>query len=203
MRSALTYEVKNQEAQQLDHFSSHHNVTACVDTGRGNLMISLSLRLTAIMLLLNLVGCDIFFGRQGSDVSDNLNELQQIVKVHIPAKTIKWEIFGTPEQTGLAAGGRTDFLTLVAQAEGVESTWCRSLEKNAGIVWIAPESRREWLSPYFKGLLNSSNADMSKRDDCRPYQATVTKSGRLVSGFVCQHEGSLLIHMKLMSPSEY
>lgn len=154
------------------------------------------------VFILTLSGCNMFSSERTGGASEDIDELQKIVKIDIPARSMKWEIFGTPEATGIAPAGPTDYMTLVAQAEGADSSWFTRLTDNAGRVWIAPESARAWLSPYFKTLLVSSNADLSNRTNCKKIQALVTKSGRPVNGFVCQHEGLLLIHMMLMSPTE-
>jgi hypothetical protein len=83
----------------------------------------------------------------------------------------------------------------------VDSSWFAGLKKNAEEEWIAPESARPWLSPHFQTLLKKSSADMSNLAQCKKYQVEVTKSGRLVQGFACEHEGLLLIHVKLLGPS--
>lgn len=158
--------------------------------------------LVTYTFLFSLSGCEIFSDEGPGGISDNVNELQKIVKIDVPAKSIKWEVFGTPEPTGLAPFGPTDYMTLVAQVEVTDGRWFARLDQRPGRVWIAPESARAWLSPYFKQLLVRSNADMTERENCKEYQAAVTKSGRLVNGFVCQHGSSLLIHMMLMSPTE-
>lgn len=148
-------------------------------------------------------GISIFLlgGCEGTTVSRDINALQQVVKIAIPAKSIKWEIFGTPEDKGWGVGGRTDYITLVAQVEAADSAWIAGLKDNAGQEWIAPESARSWLSPYFQTLLKKSRAGESAMTPCKKYQVEVTTSGRLVDGFACEHDGLLLIHVKLLGPS--
>ncbi len=160
-----------------------------------NKMIRLAKCLAVGISIMLLAGCE------GGTVSEDLAALQQEVKIAIPAASIKWEIFGTPEDTGWGAGGRTDYMTLVAQVEAPDGTWFRSLKDNAGQEWIAPESARSWLSPHFQTLLKKSRDSKSDMAPCRKYQVEMTKSGRLVNGFACAHEGFLLIHLKLLGPS--
>lgn len=156
----------------------------------------------ATVLLVGIGGCDMLFDDEPDGLSEDLNELQKIVKIDVPARSIKWEIFGTPEATRIAPFGPTDYLSLVAQVEVEDGRWFARFTERPGNVWIAPEAARAWLSPYFKELLVRSYADRSEPKNCKEYQAAVTKSGRLVKGFVCQHESLLLIHMMLSAPTD-
>lgn len=134
-------------------------------------------------------------------VSRDIGELQQVVRINIPAKSIKWEIFGTPEDKGAGAPGPTDYITLVAEVENPDNSWIASLRDNAANEWIAPESARPWLSPYFQTLLKGARTNKSGLNQCKKYQVELTKTRKLVDGFVCQHKGTLLIHVMLLGPS--
>lgn len=134
-------------------------------------------------------------------VSRDIGALQQVVKISVPAKEIKWEIFGTPEDKGGGAPGPTDYLTLVAEISPSDTSWITRLKDDAGKVWIAPESARPWLSWYFQTLLRKPGADLSKVANCKKYQVQLTKTGKFVDGFACEHQGVLLIHLMLLGPS--
>lgn len=134
-------------------------------------------------------------------VSRNIAELQATVRLAVPAKAIKWEIFGTPEDTGGFGVGPTDYITLVAELEPSDAQWFASQEGELGHVWIAPESARAWLSDYFRALLIKSDGNMSELKNCKPFQTEMTTSGRIVKGFSCEHDGKLLIHVLLLAPS--
>lgn len=97
--------------------------------------------------------------------------------------------------------GPTDYITLVAEIEAPDGSTTARLKESAGNQWVAPESARTWLSPHFQALLKNARADKTALTQCKKYQVEVTKSGRLVEGFACQHEGLLLIHVKLLGPS--
>ncbi len=164
-------------------------------------MIRKAKRAAVGISILFLGGCDMFAADKEDAVSRDIGALQRVVKISVPAKAIKWEIFGTPEDKGGGAPGPTDYVTLVAEVETTDRSWIGRLQESAGKEWIAPESVRPWLSPYFQILLNKSNTDVNKLNNCKKYEVEVTKSGRLVNGFACEHEGLLLIHVKLMGPS--
>ena len=98
---------------------------------------------------------------------EDIDALQRIVQISVPSKNFMWEIFGTPEDKGLGATGPTDYLTLVAQVQSNDDSWFDRFKENPGKVWIAAESARPWLSPYFKRLLTRSNSDLSKIANCK------------------------------------
>ncbi len=155
---------------------------------------------TGISILL-LGGCNMVAADKDEAFSRDSGAPQRVVRLSVPAKAIKWEIFGTPEDKGGGAPGPTDYMTLVAEINIADSSSIERLKENAGKVWIAPESARPWLSPYFQMLLKKSDKDLSKIPYCKKYQVELTKTGKLVDGFACEHEGLLLVHVMLLGPS--
>ncbi|WP_426212624.1 hypothetical protein [Massilia sp. TWP1-3-3] len=152
------------------------------------------------ILIFLLGGCHMFAADKDDAVSRDMRELQQVIKISVPAQAIKWEIFGTPEDKGAGAPGPTDYMTLVAEVTAPDSSWMEHLKDNAGKVWIAPESARPWLSQYFQTLLKTANKNLTNWTHCKKYQVELTKTGKLVDGFACEHEGLLLIHVLLLAP---
>lgn len=168
---------------------------------RLNIIIHCARSIAVAISVLLIGGCNMFAADKNESVSRDIGALQQIVKISITARETKWEIFGTPEDKGGGAPGPTDYKTLVAEISPTDPTWISRLTDDVGKVWIAPESSRPWLSPYFQTLLRKPGADLSKMDRCKKYQVQLTKTGEFVDGFVCAHEGLLLIHVKLLGPS--
>lgn len=156
-----------------------------------------------IVLAIAIVSTGIYMSstQKAGSPSRDMAELQSTVRLQVPAKAIRWEIFGTPEDTGGFGVGPTDYMTLVAELEPSDPNWFARQEGTLGRVWIAPESQRPWLSDFFRKLLVKSNADMTDRKDCKALQTEMTTSGRVVKGFVCEHNDKLLVHIMLLAPS--
>lgn len=159
---------------------------------------ALMIGLTAGTLLLE--GCSV--EGQTPSVSDNLSALRDVVNVQIPATSVRWEIFGTPEYKG-GVPGPTDFTTLIAELQPADGAWFASQQETAGTSFIAPEAARPWLSEPFQRLLaehKNTTADLSALRDCRRYATTLKQSGRPVQGFVCDGDRRLLLYITLSSP---
>ena len=134
---------------------------------------------------------------ENAGMSENLNELKNVVKISVPAQRVKWEIFETPEYKGSGAPGPTDYMTLIAEIELIDLNWFNQFTENTDEVWIAPESARPWLSIYFRAMLEKRGTTLGRQFKCKKFRVEVTKSGRPVEGFVCENNGLVLIHVKL------
>jgi hypothetical protein len=156
-----------------------------------------ALMITAAILFLE--GCSMEDPKPG--VSDNLSALREIVNIQIPAKSARWEIFGTPEYTG-GVPGPTDFVTLIAELTPTEPNWLDSKKEPTGDIYVAPEAARPWLSEPFRRLMEKNkniSADLSSQLTCRKYETSLKKTGKQVNGFACSNADRLLIYLTLSS----
>lgn len=134
---------------------------------------------------------------QASRESDDLAALQDIVAVPDGATSARWEIFGTPEATGLVPGP-TDYYTLIAELQPALASTVEAAGALDDDIPVMPEAARPWLSDGFRALMEQSrNARLrlSAHKNCRAYQTTVRKSGRLVQGFLCTDAGRTLLYL--------
>ncbi|WP_426170268.1 hypothetical protein [Pseudoduganella sp. R-34] len=130
--------------------------------------------------------------------SEDIAALRAIVNLPMEVKSARWEIFGTPDDSGWVPGP-TDFHTLIAELEQ-EQDWFSSLKEPAREIFIVPEAARPWLTREFRDLLNrnkNSTAILSSRANCRKYVTTVTKSGRELVGVACNSSGKILVYLPL------
>lgn len=135
-------------------------------------------------------------------VQQDIEALRRIVDIAIPAKAIKWEIIRTPESSDFLPPAPTDYVTLVAEVIPTNSKWRAQKELVFSDVWIAPDAARSWLSPRFRTLLTKPELISRESANCKSHTAIVRKSGRSVYGFACEDAGRVLIHLKLLGPSE-
>lgn len=130
--------------------------------------------------------------------SENIAALREIINIEVPVKSARWEIFGTPEQTGLVPGP-TDFYTLVAELKP-ENDWFNSITEPMDETFIVPEAARPWLTHYFRDLMEknrNSTTDLANQADCRRFATTVRKSGRPVHGFICDSAQGILLYLRV------
>lgn len=138
------------------------------------------------------------------EVSDNLSKLREIINLQVPAKSVRWEVFGTPEHKG-GVPGPTDFVTLVAEIEA-DQGWLESYTKPTGITYIAPEAARSWISNEFRTMLaknRNKELDLSSKENCRWFGTTLKKTGKPVDGFVCGNANKILLYITLESYGSY
>jgi hypothetical protein len=135
---------------------------------------------------------------QSTTYSENVGEFQKIITFNVTLKSIKWEIFDWPEQTGLQLGP-TDSTILIAEVEPVGHELFFKLD--SGDKTFYPEAAiRPWLSDDFRQLLKSQpdlTLDISRNSNCRPYSAMLTKSKKTVPGFICKSINKVLIYLTL------
>jgi hypothetical protein len=156
------------------------------------------LKLTTLFALLLAIGCS--REDQIGKVSANLVTLREIIDLQIPAKSARWETFGTPEYNG-GVPGPTDYITLVAELES-DSSENETNKVPTGITYIAPEAARPWLSDDFRTILaqnKNTDVDLSRKAECRKYATTLKKTGKPVGGFVCSKSGQMLLYLTLWS----
>ena len=135
---------------------------------------------------------------EATKVSINANDLQKIVNLDLAQRSVKWEMFGTPEYSG-GVPGPTDFITLIVEVTPGNDEW-ESTAPSTGSVWIAPESPRSWLSGQFYSMLEkqrNSTLDLSKTAHCRSIQTTLRQTGEPVKGFECVDSGKKLIYLRI------
>jgi hypothetical protein len=129
----------------------------------------------------------------------SLAELNEMVYVGIPAKSVRWQAFGTPEYLG-GVPGPTDYITLVAELAPADKAWFDKVARTPGQVVVMPEAARRWLSPGFRAMLakHAGRApDIASMPACRRHSAAITRSGRVVDGFVCWSPESSLLYLTL------
>lgn len=122
--------------------------------------------------------------------SDNRVALLKLVKLDLPIDTVRWEVFGTPESTGLVPGS-TNFLTLIAE---ISPAILVAQTNTAETAWITPGAARLWLTPSSRALRtqhSNSQAVPYSAGNCAPLQAELTKSGEKVQVFLCSGKGQL------------
>jgi len=130
--------------------------------------------------------------------SDDLAELQKIVELDLPTKSIHWEIFGTPEYIG-GVPGPTDFVTLIAEVPSLDELTLGKRPK-ASAVWIVPGAARPWLSGSNRSMLakfRNTSVDFSRLPNCRVANGKLRKTGEQVHGFICNGPAKALIYLTL------
>jgi len=135
--------------------------------------------------------------------SEDIAALREVINIDFPVKSARWEIFGTPENTGWVPGP-TDFYTLIAELKP-EHDWFHGITEPMDETFIVPEAARPWLTKYFRDLMDKnkhSTTDLYGQADCRKFATTVRTSGRLVRGFMCDHSQEILLYLRVSSSSE-
>ena len=136
---------------------------------------------------------------EASTPNTSLTELNDMVYVGIPAKTVRSQVFGTPEHLG-GVPGPTDYITLVAELAPADKAWFDRLASKPGKVVIMPEAPRRWLSPHFRTMLAkhaNSSPDIATMPAGRRHSAAMTRSGRVVDGFICWSPENTLLYLTL------
>jgi hypothetical protein len=127
-----------------------------------------------------------------------LAELQRIVELDLIAKSIHWEIFGTPEYTG-GVPGPTDFVTLIAEVPSLDELMLEERQK-ANAIWITPSAARPWLSETNRLMLanfQNTSVEFSRLPNCRVANGKLRKTGKPVYGFICNGPVKALIYLTL------
>lgn len=130
-----------------------------------------------------------------SQASTEISELNKLVQVSIPMKSVQWEVLQWPYDDGFLAAS-TEIVTLVAEFEPLDPKWVPIAKEPLKPKRLAPESGRDWMSPSFKKMLASEYVDVAKFN-CVSYKSKFTKSGNLIEGFVCESGGRGLLYLRL------
>jgi hypothetical protein len=143
-----------------------------------------------------LSGCEV---KTGNRESDDISAFQAIVDVNLPLRVVRWEIFGNPEDRG-GVPGPTDFVTLIAEIEPGQSI--SPEESRTGKIWIAPEAGRPWLRPKIRDIFvkySNGYVDISAITSCKPLQAHLRKTGKLVPGFICSDAERSTVYLTIFA----
>jgi hypothetical protein len=144
--------------------------------------------------LILLTGCEV---KTEKKESDDISAFQAIVDINLPLRTVRWETFGTPEYRG-GVPGPTDFVTLIAEIEPGQSIFPK--EARTGEIWIAPEAARPWLRPKIRNIFakySNRYVDISTIGTCKPLQAQLRKTGKLVPGFICGDAEKSIVYLTI------
>jgi hypothetical protein len=138
-----------------------------------------------------------------SNASTDIAAFQHVVELGLPIKSIRWEVFGTPEYS-IGVPGPTDFVTLIAEVPSIDQATFEKKSK-VGAVWIAPEAARPWVSAgskSFKIKYRNASVDLSNFPDCRAAYGKSRKAGSEVHGFICNTPTKALIYLILADLSK-
>jgi hypothetical protein len=146
--------------------------------------------------LMLLAGCEI---KAEKKESDDISAFEAIVDINLPLRVVRWEIFGTPEYGG-GVPGPTDFVTLIAEVEPGQVISPK--ESRTGEIWIAPEAARPWLRPKIRNIFAkyaNEYVDISTVASCKPLQARLRKTDKLVRGFICSDAGASTVYLTIFA----
>lgn len=142
--------------------------------------------------------------RKKIKVSDDVQALSSLINLHMKYAAARWEIFEFPEQSDWSlAIGPTDYINLIAELSPLDSEAFRSLPLGEE-AHIKVGSARPWLRPEFKRILaagESSSFILAKNSACRPLDATLRKSNRMVNGIICKSDEKAVVLLFLTEPT--
>ncbi|MEC5160386.1 MULTISPECIES: hypothetical protein [unclassified Janthinobacterium] len=127
--------------------------------------------------------------------STEIFELNKLVQVSIPMKSVQWEILMWPYDDGFLPSS-TELITLVAEFEPSDPKWFGTAKEPIKPHRLAPEAGRAWMSPQFKTLLAAEYLDTTKYN-CTGYNSKLIKSGDPIDGFVCESGGRGFLYLRL------
>lgn len=145
---------------------------------------------------LGLVALGIYVRPERNPPKTDIAKLKSIVQLLVPAEQVRWEIFSEPEFATLALGP-SDYTTLLVEILPSDPTWFARQSADSKHLWIAPDTERAWLRPYFRWLMTSPKQSVKGVANCKDHTTAMTTSGRIVRGFVCDDDGILLMHLVL------
>lgn len=145
---------------------------------------------------LALVALGIYVRPERNPPKTELATLTSIVRLGVPAEQVRWEIFSEPEFATLVIGP-SDYTTLLVEILPGDPNWFARQPERYQQLQIAPDTVRAWLRPYFRWLMASPRSSVQGVANCKDYTTTMTESGRVVKGFVCDDNGILLMHLIL------
>lgn len=152
----------------------------------------------ALSCFLTFIGCK--DESSPKKVSSDMAALQKIVDLDVAAKSGRWEIFDSPEQSGLQVGPTDSTILMVELITEDKTPFSKLLP---GDEWIyVPEAERPWLDQNFRSLFKHKTGrsiDLSSESKCKPYNGKLKKPGKNVRGFTCISEKKQLIYLVLAS----
>lgn len=155
--------------------------------------------ITCITNLLILNGCDSISanGKTSSDIM----AFREVIVVEISINSIKWETFGTPENTSrFQVPGPTDYIILVAEFQSNEAKTILNIPPGDHFP-VAPEAPRPWLDANFRNLLKQgshSSVDLTKKSSCRPLKAIRRLTNKPVAAFLCSSGSKVLMYARVV-----
>jgi hypothetical protein len=153
--------------------------------------------LLSVMSIVLVAGCS--EPDKKSKASDDISALQNLIDIPVKIASARWEMFGTPEYNG-GVPGPTDYMTLIAEIEPFENAAPLTAGASDAKVYLVPEVARPWISTGFRSMLEknkNANINLATIPECRAYQTTIRKSGRIVSGFSCAKTNHVLLYLSL------
>jgi hypothetical protein len=132
-------------------------------------------------------------------VSTDVSKLRSVLVFKFPIESVKWEMFSTPESTGV--GGETDFVTIVAEFSSSRSLAEYASTGPGGKVFVVPGAQRGWLSKPSADLLGkirNSAVDVAEWPSCRKVEVSGAKSGRPLKAFVCDGGAVSLLYINML-----
>jgi len=131
-------------------------------------------------------------------ISESVTELHELIRLDIPVRSAKWEVFYTPEAGGLPAP--TDYITLVAELDPIDASWFATRPAHWTKAYAMPEAARDWMSEPLRAQVNKltrQSQEQTTPGNCKDLQAKMTRSGRPVPGFACTVGAKLLVYVTL------
>jgi hypothetical protein len=132
-------------------------------------------------------------------VSTDVDELRSVLAFKFPVESVKWEMFSTPESSGV--GGATDFVSIVAEFSSSRALAEYASTSQGGKVFVVPGAQRGWLSKQSADLLGkirNSAIDVAEWPSCRRIEVSGAKSGRPLKAFVCNHGSISLLYLNVL-----
>jgi hypothetical protein len=135
-------------------------------------------------------------------VSNDMAGLRQLIDMPLKANFVKWEIFDSPEQTGLQLGP-TESTILVAEFSPADASFFSTISPGEERFYV-PEAERAWLDEQFRSLLRKKTdriIDLSYKSRCRPITSTIVRTKKPAHGFTCIAKEKMLVYLTLVSDS--
>jgi len=131
----------------------------------------------------------------GSNDPDALNK---IIRLEVNLQTVRWEIFTTPEyQEGVP--GPTDYISLVIETNDFVTSEI-SQNSTSGLIWIAPEAARPWMtkeSKLFFDRFKNQTIDIASQKNCSSVSAWLVKTNKKIEGITCKNSLNRLMYFVL------
>ncbi|NRR30328.1 hypothetical protein HSX11_09010 [Oxalobacteraceae bacterium] len=148
-------------------------------------------KLALVLISILITGC----GAKKPKFSFDIFELNKLVQIPIPMKSVQWEVVYLPEDDGLLPGP-TDYVSLVAEFVPSTQNWFTQIKAPIQSTYVDPTFVRAWISAPFKSMVIANYVEVGKYP-CSSFKTTFTKSGKPVEGFVCESGGRGFLYLAL------